>query len=79
MRIIKEIVHPQMKISIFNWNGKYLLKFEQDHLEQTFKVEEMELTTDKDLETLLNDTFINEVANRFREMSQSFDQNLSLI
>lgn len=79
MRIVKEIVHPQMKISIFSWNGKYLLKFEQGDLEQTFKVEEMELTSDKDLDLILNDFFLENVAKRFREMSLSFEQSLSSI
>jgi hypothetical protein len=44
MRIIDTIPHPQLKISIFQMNGKYLVKFEAGSYEQTFKVDESEVS-----------------------------------
>jgi hypothetical protein len=69
MRIVKEINHPSCKISIFSWNGKYLIKFEQGDLEQTYKIDEMELTGDDDLHDRINESFINDILVQFRNMN----------
>jgi hypothetical protein len=37
MHFIKEITHPQMRISLFEWNSKYIVKLETPHLEQSYK------------------------------------------
>ena len=37
MRIIAEIPHPLMKITILGWNDKYQLRYELDRYEQMFK------------------------------------------
>ena len=69
MRIVKEISHPGCKISIFSWNGKYLIKFEQGDLEQTYKIDETDLTGDDDLHNRLNESFINDILVQFRNMN----------
>ena len=43
MRTLGEIMHPACKISLFSWNGKYLVKFEQGLCEQTYKFEHLEI------------------------------------
>lgn len=68
MRIVKEISLPDLKVSIFNWNNKYLVKFEQGLLEQTYKIPETEITSEKDLETLLSEAFLSKVRTRFKDM-----------
>lgn len=40
MRIIATITHPEMRISIFNMNQKYILKLEWGPLEQSYKWDE---------------------------------------
>ncbi len=72
MRQIKELLKPDFKITIFNWNQKYLIKFEQDSLEQTYKIDELELTSESDLENILNEDFLTEVKIIFKRMSDSF-------
>ena len=42
MRVIAEIPHPQIKISIFYMNQKYIIKFEMYNLEQTYKLSELD-------------------------------------
>ncbi len=37
MRIIAEIPHQLMKITILGWNDKYQLRYELDKYEQMFK------------------------------------------
>lgn len=40
MRIVDQIDHPVMRISIFQMNQKYMLKFEWGPLEQVYKFNE---------------------------------------
>ena len=68
MRVIKEIPFSDLKVTIYNWNNKYLVKLEQGLLEQTFKVPETEITSEQDLEALLSEDFLNKARQRFREM-----------
>jgi hypothetical protein len=68
MRVVKEILRPDCKITIFNWNGKYLIKFEQDVLEQTFKIDALELTGEDEVFEIVTDEFVTEVIASFRQM-----------
>ncbi|SDK23176.1 hypothetical protein SAMN05421823_102201 [Catalinimonas alkaloidigena] len=77
MRIVEQIAHPQCQITVYAWNGKYLLKFEQPMLEQTYKVSEMDLTGPDEVKSLLNEAFIARVLRRFDEMRADWQQNLS--
>lgn len=77
MRQIKTIVHPEMQITVFSWNQKYLLKFEQDTLEQTYKIPEIELSGIEEITTLLeNEHFLQKVQNRFEQMQADLYQAL---
>lgn len=71
MRIIGEIPHPDCKITLFSWNNRYLIKIEQGLLEQTFKVDQFELTGEKDLISMVNEPFIVEALVRFKSMEKS--------
>lgn len=77
MRVLKEIVEPNYRATIFHWNNKYLLKLETSTLEQTFKVSQFDVTGDADVEKLLNTDFINKAMNRFDEMSRDLHEALS--
>ncbi|MEP2770860.1 MAG: hypothetical protein ABJH05_01840 [Fulvivirga sp.] len=71
MRVVREINNDRCKITVFNWNAKYLIKLEQGDLEQTYKVDEMDILAESDIDDILNETFISEAVNRFREMNIS--------
>ena len=43
MRVIATIPHPDMRISIFHMNDKYIVKFEAGPMEQTFKFNQDEI------------------------------------
>ena len=79
MRVIKELSKNEIKISLFSWNNKYLLKFEQGMVEQTFKVSEMDLSGEEDLEVFWSDSFLSDVQKRFDEMHQSLRNQLENI
>lgn len=71
MRLVREISRPDCKITIFSWNNRFLIKLEQGLLEQTFKIPELDLTSEKDLDTILDAEFLHQASQRFSEMGQS--------
>lgn len=76
MRIVKEITHPQYKITVFSWNTKYLIKMERGLIEQTYKVPETELSGDQEIEKLISKDFMDKVLARFDEMESDLVQAL---
>jgi len=76
MRIIGEIPHSQCKITLYNWNNRYLIKLEKNGLEQTFKVDQFELASDKDLQILVDELFIQKAMERFEDMERSMAEAL---
>lgn len=76
MRVVKELVQEGVRVSIFSWNNKYILKFEQGPFEQTFKLSEMDILEESDLDSFLAGDFFKSIQNRFEEMGQSFRRQL---
>ncbi len=71
MRYLKDIPNTQYKISLFHWNGKYIVKFEAGGLfEQTYKLDETEIMAVEDIDTMLDEEFIKSVTQRFVQMAQ---------
>lgn len=68
MRILKEILTPDYKITIFHWNNRYIIKLEQGFLEQTFKIDQFDLAGEQDLFKIMDETFLKQAADRFAEM-----------
>jgi hypothetical protein len=74
MRVIKEFLKDEIKITLYHWNNRYLIKLEWQLFEQTFKVPEWDLTSEADLDEILNPDFLNAATVRFREMAASLGQ-----
>jgi len=72
MRVVGEIPHPDCKITLFAWNNRYLIKLEQGYLEQTFKIDQFDITSEADLLTIVDSEFIDKALHRFAEMAQSW-------
>lgn len=72
MRVVEDIAHPEMKITLLSWNGKYLLKFEKGDFEQTYKISEMDLGDDDAAKALVDEEFLEGVTNRFQDMRDIF-------
>ena len=79
MRVVGEISHPSCKITIFSWNNRYLIKFEQGYLEQTYKIDQFELINENDLYKIIDDSFIKKILEVFESMSQSLNKALQSI
>jgi len=74
MRIIAELPHPACKITLFNMNQKYIVKFEQGQLEQSYKLSELDLTGGgaNEIFQMLDEEFIATVIARFTAMRGDF-------
>jgi hypothetical protein len=69
MRFIQDIPHPQFRIGLYAWNGKYILKFDAGLYEQTYKVSEMDVTSVEDVQAMIDTPFLEQVSKRFQEMN----------
>ena len=74
MRIVKDIPHPRFKITVFSWNGKYIIKIEDAHLEQVYKIDETQISSLAELDTIVSTPFLLKVLKRFAEMSEDFSE-----
>lgn len=75
MRIEKEYNLQGMKATLFTWNNKFLLKFEQGGLEQTYKFSELDYTMEE-IEAFTGDRFVQKVASIFNEMNKNLQSAL---
>jgi hypothetical protein len=76
MRVVSEIPHPELKITIFHWNNRYLIKLETGPFEQTYKIAEYEVDSEDEVKKLLTDKFIRGVMDRFNQMAESLHNAL---
>lgn len=79
MRVIGEIQHPACKITLFHWNNRYLIKLEQDYLEQTYKVQEYDIATEDEVRRMITEDFIAAALHQFEAMRQNLRNALSKI
>jgi hypothetical protein len=76
MRIVREIPHNRFKITVFSWNGKYLVKIEAGMYEQVYKISEMDLTGEEDLDRIIDEAFLERVTGIFKEMYSNLSARL---
>jgi hypothetical protein len=70
MRIIGNIDHPRLKISVFRNDNRISIKFENALYEQTFKMKESITNTD-DATRFVDDAFCENVEKVFIQMHQN--------
>ena len=75
MRILQEFaISPQIKGSLFSWNGKFILKAEWGGLEQVFKVSETDVSgQDEVLSWAKSEAFAQKLETTFAEMDEQLD------
>lgn len=76
MRIVREFEKEGIRISVFSWNNKYLLKFEEGMIEQTFKVNELDLSSEKEIDFFFEGGFWEMIKKRSDEMNQMLRNQL---
>lgn len=78
MRIIGNIEHPNMKITVFKMDNKLSVKFELGLYEQTYKFRESEIMKNmEDAEKLVDAAMIGEVLKNFNNMHKAKNEALS--
>ena len=78
MRIIKELVEEDLKISFFNYNGKYLVKFEKGPLEQIYKFQEWDVPELTSLEQAVRlPSFLTVVRINFDQMIKVYSTTMN--
>ena len=68
MRVIGNIPHPKITISIFSMNDKYQIKFEAGPMEQIYKISHAEINGIEGIHKLVDETFLEKIMERFNEM-----------
>lgn len=78
MRVIGEIPHNEMKITLFYMNQKYLIKFELNGLEQIYKISEFDyfIKTVDEVKSAITQDFIHRVSLIFDEMQNNLSEAL---
>ena len=69
MRLIKTLFIEDIKVTIFDFDLKYVIKFEKNRLEQTFKLDKLEFSELDNLERKINSDIIKSIKNRFSDMT----------
>lgn len=72
MRLIEDIPHHTFKISLHNYNSKYIIKIEWGQYEQTFKVSETDVMGVNHVKELITDELLKNCMIRFKEMHQDW-------
>ncbi len=73
MRYLRDIPNPVHKISLYRWNGKYIIKFEAGgQYEQIYKLDETEVASDEEIDALVDKLLLQQVRDRFQAMHEDF-------
>ena len=68
MRVLKSYVVKDININIFEFNLKYLIKFEFQDMEQTYKVDVLEVSSVDDIIGKIDSSFIDKIKENFKVM-----------
>lgn len=79
MRVVKEFTQEEIRVSVFSWNNKYILKYELGPMEQTFKISELDILEESDLESFWEGEFFEKVKLRFQEMGKSLRGQMEIL
>lgn len=79
MRIVREFVKEGIRISVFSWNNKFLIKFETGMIEQTFKVNELDISSENDIDFFFEGEFWKAIKKRSDEMHQMLRNQLEIM
>lgn len=72
MKILAQIPQEDCHVTLFAWNGKFIVKIEQGMLEQTYKLSEMDVTSEADARKIVdNEAFMQSVRERFSQMDEA--------
>ena len=68
MRIVKELNVETFKVTVYFWNNKYILKYENGWHEITYKISQLDINSESDVDVFLSDPEI------IQKIKESFDK-----
>lgn len=74
VRILATIPHPQMKISIFQWNEKWIIEFEGGAYKQSFRLSQESVASLEEVKKMITPRMIEGAIERFRSMHADFGE-----
>ena len=74
MRIVKEIPHDRYRIQVHQYNGKYILKIELGQYEQSYKINELDITSADDIDKMITEEFLQNCLKRFLTMRRDWEK-----
>lgn len=70
MHFVKELECELMKVLLYEWNSKYIVKYETSTMEQTIKFSILDFTSQKEIEELAtSSSIINQIVKNFENLS----------
>ena len=77
MHFVKELECDQLKVLLYEWNSKYIVKYETPTMEQTVKFSVMDFTSQKEIEELAtSSSIVNQIISNFEKLSKEIRNNL---
>jgi hypothetical protein len=77
MRIIATIPHPQLKISVFLYNEKYIIELEAGQYKQVFKISADSVDGLEGVKALLSHELLEKSLDRFESMHADFKKSFN--
>ena len=74
MRFVKNIENDFCKAELYSFNNKFIIKFEAGMLEQIYKVSELDVSGEDDIDEMMGEGFLKKVVERFKQMQEDFDE-----
>ena len=68
MRVVKSFFIDDINVNIFEYNLKYIIKFENSDMEQTYKIDMMEVVDINDLILKIDKKYIDVIKKNFKVM-----------
>jgi len=78
MRVLDEFLKDQCRITIFNWNNRYIIKIERENFEQVYKISQFDLD-EKTLNRLIDEVFLKETNDRFATMDRTLAEAMERV
>jgi len=79
MRIVGEISHPKMKVTIMHHNEKYTIQFEDGDMTQSIIIRESQRIDDVEkVKQLIDDSFMEEIVNTLNKNRKLLQDRLKL-
>ena len=76
MRVIGTQQHGDINVTFFHWNNRYLIKVEAGPYEQTYKIQEFDLSSEEELSRIVSTEFIEECIKLFDQMAGSLQKSI---